>query len=85
MTRKLSVSFFRLLCTSAKRFRSEVCLRSKIASLKISTNGPVHFFYLRDIESFEADILRISVSASKTRLHRARAALKKQLEPLMNA
>ena len=84
MTRNLSVSFFRFLCTSAKRFRSEVCLISKTASLKISTNGPVHFFYLRDIESFEADILEISVSASKIRLHRARAALKKQLEPLMN-
>ena len=53
MTRKLSVSFFHLLCTSAKSFRSEACLRSKIASLKTSTNGPVHLFYLRDIESFE--------------------------------
>ena len=53
MTRKLSVSFFHLLCTSAKRSRSEVCLRSKIASLKISTNRPVHLFYLRDIESIE--------------------------------
>ena len=77
MTRKLSVSFFRLLCTSAKSFRSEACLRSKIASLKTSTNGPVHLFYFRDIESFEADILGIYISASKTRLHRARLALKK--------
>jgi len=43
---------------------------------------------LRDIEGYSteevADILEISISASKTRLHRARAALKKQLEPLMN-
>ena len=44
---------------------------------------------LRDIEGYSteevADILEISISASKTRLHRARSALKKQLEPLMNA
>ena len=42
---------------------------------------------LRDIEDYSteeaADILGISVSASKTRLHRARAAFKKLLEPLM--
>ena len=44
---------------------------------------------LRDIEGYTteevADILEISISASKTRLHRARSALKKLLEPLMNA
>lgn len=44
---------------------------------------------LRDIEGYSteeaADILEISVSASKTRLHRARTAFKKLLEPLMNA
>lgn len=43
---------------------------------------------LRDIEGYSteevAGILEISISASKTRLHRARAALKKQLEPLMS-
>ena len=44
---------------------------------------------LRDIEGYTtdevADILEISISASKTRLHRARSALKNLLEPLMNA
>lgn len=44
---------------------------------------------LRDIEGYSteevADILEISISASKTRLHRARAALKKLLEPLMSS
>ena len=44
---------------------------------------------LRDIEGYSteevADILKISISASKTRLHRARSALKNLLEPLMNA
>lgn len=43
---------------------------------------------LRDIEGYSteeaAEILDISISASKTRLHRARSALKKLLEPLMN-
>jgi len=43
---------------------------------------------LRDIEGYStdevADILEISISASKTRLHRARSALKKLLEPLMS-
>ncbi len=42
---------------------------------------------LRDIEGYSteevATMLEISVSASKTRLHRARAAFKKLLEPLM--
>ena len=44
---------------------------------------------LRDIEGYSteevAGILEISVSASKTRLHRARAALKNLLEPLMRS
>lgn len=43
---------------------------------------------LRDIEGYSteeaAEILDISISSSKTRLHRARSALKKLLEPLMN-
>ena len=42
---------------------------------------------LRDIEEFDtretAEILSIEAGAVKTRLHRARAALKKKLEPMM--
>ena len=44
---------------------------------------------LRDIEGYSTeevgDILKISISASKTRLHRARSALKNLLEPLMRS
>ncbi|MEX1000229.1 MAG: sigma-70 family RNA polymerase sigma factor [Thermodesulfobacteriota bacterium] len=44
---------------------------------------------LRDIEGYSteevADIFEISIGASKTRLHRARSALKKLLEPLMRS
>ncbi len=77
MTKKLSVSFFHLLRTSAKRFRSEVCLRPKIASLNISNNIPVHLFYLRDIEGIRNTIF----NRGKVR---DQQHLKKQFKHLMN-
>lgn len=57
-----------------------------IAAIQSLPHGMRDVLYLRDIEGYNtvevAEMLSLSLSATKVRLHRARAALKKILEPV---
>ena len=57
-----------------------------LGAIQSLPNGFRDILYLRDIEGHStaevAEILSLSLSATKVRLHRARAALKKILEPV---
>ncbi len=56
------------------------------AAIQSLPHGMRDVLYLRDIEGYNtvevAEMLSLSLSATKVRLHRARAALKKILEPV---